>query len=170
MTAPGKEYRIRQGKLDDLPNLRDIELAADRLFPPGRVPETGATFPLPQLEAAVHNELLLIAEAAGGVVGFAVSAVCDRLLHLSLLAVHPDHGRRGLGTNLVLRVVEEARGRALAGVTLTTFADLKWNAPFYEKLGFHILAPDEWSPRLASLLTKEKEAGMNNRVAMLKTL
>ena len=170
MTAPDEGYQIRRGQAGDLPYLREIELASDRLFPPGRVPGTGETFPPSQLEAAARDDLLFIAESAAEVVGFAVSAVCDPLLHLYLLAVRPDHGRRGLGTGLVRRVVEEARSRALAGVTLTTFADLRWNAPFYRKLGFCILEPDHRGPRLASLLAAEEEAGMRNRVAMLKTL
>jgi hypothetical protein len=35
--------------------------------------------------------------------------------------------------------IEAARVRALAAVTLTTFADVAFNAPFYRTLGFEIL-------------------------------
>lgn len=160
-------YRVRKGRLADLPYLRDVELAADKLFPKGRVPDTGETFPMSRLEGAVRNGLLLIAEAGDAIVGFAASEPYDNLLHLHALAVHPDHGKQGLGRKMVLEVIEESRRRGLAGVTLTTFEDLRWNAPFYKKLGFRILDPKECNTTLESLLSKERESGMKNRVAML---
>jgi GNAT superfamily N-acetyltransferase len=89
----------------------------------------------------------------------------NRIFIFYALAVRPDFGRRGIGRDLVLCVIEESKRRSLSGVTLTTFKDLKWNAPFkdlkwnapfYEKLGFRILESHERSAKLNSILSDEK--------------
>ena len=38
-----------------------------------------------------------------------------------------------------LAIIQQAASRKLLGITLTTFPDLPWNAPFYAKVGFQIL-------------------------------
>ena len=63
----------------------------------------------------------------------------DEALHLEELDVLPGHGRQGIGTRLVRALCDGARGRGIAAVTLCTFRDVPWNAPFYERLGFRIL-------------------------------
>ncbi|MDP1554166.1 MAG: GNAT family N-acetyltransferase, partial [Hyphomonas sp.] len=55
------------------------------------------------------------------------------------VSVHPEHGRRGLGAALIRRVFQDAADRGLKTVTLSTFRDLPWNAPFYRTLGFREL-------------------------------
>jgi len=53
---------------------------------------------------------------------------------------------------------------------LTPFSDIAWNAPFYSRLGFQILPPEEQSPMLKSILLREADAGMQSRVAMFHDL
>lgn len=70
------------------------------------------------------------------VVGFAhVLEVSDRW-HLEQIVVDPVHGRRGLGAALLVGVCREVASRGGRQVTLRTFADLPWDAPFYERDGF----------------------------------
>jgi hypothetical protein len=38
------------------------------------------------------------------------------------------------------QVIESARQAAYPAVTLTTFRDVPWNAPFYTRLGFSMLS------------------------------
>ena len=156
---------IRHAEPTDLARLTLIEEAADRLFPEGRIPEP-ETMPRAELERAHADGLLWVATSEDGPAGFAVCGVTDGLLHLYLLAVHPARGRRGIGTALVRTVLAEARARALPGVTLTTFRDLPWNAPFYERLGFRPLEEAELSPALRTILSREAAAGLTNLVAM----
>ena len=40
---------------------------------------------------------------------------------------------------LVLQVCDWAAGNGYASVTLTTFRDVPWNMPFYERLGFRVI-------------------------------
>jgi ribosomal protein S18 acetylase RimI-like enzyme len=169
------KYKIRNAAEGDIAGLGDIERAADRLFPAGRIPSSDSTYPLEGFTRALREGLLLVAEVEPvdhepvdhRVVGFAVAWEAENALHLGGLAVHPDYGRRGIGRDLVVAVIAESARRGLAGVTLTTFEDLKWNGPFYAQLGFRTLAPPETSSMLAAILSSEAAAGMRQRVAML---
>lgn len=54
-------------------------------------------------------------------------------------------------------------------LTLTTFANLPWNAPSYERRGFQRLARHELSANLARLLRDDARRGLRERVAMCLT-
>ena len=158
--------QLRLAEKGDLLCLQAIEHAADRLFPPGRLPDPDDVMPLAELAKAQDDGLLWVAALEGAIAGFAVSQVSGDLLHLAEMAVHPDYGRCGIGTQLLTAVIQQAVDRNLSGVTLTTFRDIPWNAPFYEKRGFRILSSSELTPMLRDILTQEKRLGMENRVAM----
>lgn len=160
------DWRLRAGSRADVPLLAALEQAADALFPPGRLPPGDDTYPVADLVAACDGGLLFVAMAGERLVGFAYCAVAGRDLHLAGLAVHPDFGRRGIGAALVRRVEGAARARGLDGVTLTTFADIPWNGPFYERLGFHRVADAKAPPHLAAALARERDTGMTGRIAM----
>ena len=51
-----------------------------------------------------------------------------------------DFQCQGAGRKLLLMAVEHARDRALYGLTLTTFRELPWNEPFYQRMGFGTLS------------------------------
>ena len=60
-----------------------------------------------------------------------------------------------------------ARDTGLAAVTLTTFRDVPWNAPFYRRAGFTVV--DDPPPGLAELRAAERAEGLDRfgpRVAM----
>jgi GNAT superfamily N-acetyltransferase len=157
---------IRPAGKADLVDLQAIERAAAILFPEGRIPDVDDVMPIGELESAMDSGLLLVATSQHLVVGFAMAQEQDGLLHLAVMAVHPDHGKRGLGRQLVLAVIQEAARRKRGKVTLTTFDDLPWNGPFYRKLGFRVLHDAEISPSLRNILAHEEKLGMANRVAM----
>jgi len=157
---------IRLAEKADLDSLHAIERASATLFPEGRIPDLDDVMPIDDLERATDNGLLLVATSHRLVVGFAMAQEQDGFLHLAVMAVHPDHGSRGLGRELVMAVIHEAARRTTLGVTLTTFADLPWNGPFYLKTGFRVLSDSELSPSLRNILAQEERLGMVNRVAM----
>jgi GNAT superfamily N-acetyltransferase len=70
------------------------------------------------------------------IVGFALCSDRGDDLYLDQLSVLPRHGRRGLGSRLVRRCLQEAEARAFKRVSLSTFRKVPWNGPFYRKLGF----------------------------------
>ena len=67
--------------------------------------------------------------------------------------------------------MNDARNSGFTAITLTTFADVPWNAPFYRRMGFVELAAAD-NPRLADELAAEAERGMPAvaRIAMVCVL
>ncbi len=156
-------YAIRLARAEEIGALPEIERAASLLFhdtdfAPGVLADVT---PEASLAEAQRTGLLWVAVGPGSrPVGFALAQPLDGCAHLDEVDVHPAHGRRGLGAALVRVVCEGARRRGLAGVTLTTFRELPWNAPFYRGLGFRALAAEELTPGLVELFRDEDEDGL----------
>jgi predicted N-acetyltransferase YhbS len=104
--------------------------------------------------------LVLVAEDAGEVVGFASCQACADALHLWELAVRHDRQGRGLGAALVRGCADLARSRGLGAVTLTTFKDIPWNGPYYRRLGFAELADETLNPRMSIIRRREADLGL----------
>jgi predicted GNAT family acetyltransferase len=92
--------------------------------------------------------------------GFLSAVEVDNELHIQELSVRQHFQGRGAGRKLLLTAVEHARDRELYGLTLTTFRDLPWNEPFYQRLGFETLRPAQWGPRLVTVLNEEVAHGL----------
>jgi hypothetical protein len=63
----------------------------------------------------------------------------------------------------------DARNTGFKALTLTTFRDLAWNAPFYARLGFDEVTAIDAHPRLAGELANEVDDGLpaDRRCAMI---
>jgi GNAT superfamily N-acetyltransferase len=107
-----------------------------------------------------------VADAGRGLLGFGACEAFDDALHLWELAVRHDAQGQGVGRALIAAAVEEARRRALPAVTLSTFRQIPWNAPFYARLGFALLDDPALNPRLVAVLAKEARRGLTDRCAM----
>jgi GNAT superfamily N-acetyltransferase len=94
------------------------------------------------------------------VVGFAITREVDDTIYLQEMDVDPAHGRRGIGAALVKTVIEWARLDDHHAVSLSTFGDLPWNAPFYAKLGFRILDESELTSGFQQIRQQELEASL----------
>jgi GNAT superfamily N-acetyltransferase len=166
MTArpPTEEgWGIRRGRREEIPLLNAIEREAGRRFDAipwlADVPEVLA--PVDGLAAAYGRGQVWVAAAADGrLVGFAYADLLDGGVHLEELDVLPDWGGRGIGRALVATVCADAAARGLPTVTLTTFRDVPWNAPFYARLGFRVLEPEALTPGLAALVAYEASRGL----------
>lgn len=95
-----------------------------------------------------------------GLAGFLVSERTADALHVWELAVRRGLQGRGIGTRLVRAAIDAAAAAGLPAVTLTTFRDLPWNQPFYARLGFATLRPDELNVRLQAILAREASLGL----------
>ena len=163
-------YTVTPARPKDLAALPAIELAAARLLV-GHAPEA-------VLIETTSDEVLTIAQGHGHLwvaladdvpVGFAHIEIMEpTVAHLEEIDVHPQHGRRGLGTRLVRAICAWATGAGYQSVTLTTFRDVPWNMAFYARLGFEVIAPEALSPALRSVVRDETRRGLDptRRVAM----
>ena len=155
---------MREAMAEDLSRLQEIEVLADKMFA-----EVGIG-PFADSDAADHlAKAAVVFVAEDPPVGFASVEIVDGVAHLWQLAVLPTAGRRGLGTALVKTVCEWARSHGFGAVTLTTFRDVAWNGPFYERLGFRTLT--DLSPGLVAIREHERALGDDDfgpRIAMRK--
>ena len=91
-------------------------------------------------------------------VAYLTSTLLDGNAHIEQVSVAPSHARRGVGAALIDHLAA-VTGRPL---TLTTFRDVPWNAPYYERLGFRVFEP---GPELAALVAEEARADPRRRAA-----
>jgi GNAT superfamily N-acetyltransferase len=169
------EYVITRAAPEHLAALADIELRAATRFRGLEVPPEvfSEATPLGTLERALARGCLWVALArTGECVGSArVECLGDRL-HLEQLDVLPEHAGRGLGRALVGAVERWACECGVVELTLTTYRDVPWNAPFYLRLGFTIIEPAELDAELSARRALETARGLDSmpRVAMRKRL
>lgn len=168
-------YTIAQATEAHLTTLQVVEREAATLFEGHNIPPhiIEEVTPLEELRQAMQTGYLWVAlDEAGEPVGFALTEPLKESLHLEELAVTPAHGRRGLGRALVEAVCHAARSRGFSAVTLTTFRDLPWNAPFYQKFGFAVIPPEALPPTLQAIMEKEARRGLtpDRRVAMRRSV
>lgn len=98
------------------------------------------------------------------IVGFVVVDLLDGNAHVEEISVLPEAGGRGLGTALLDAVGAYAQRAGHPALTLTTFADVPWNRPWYERGGFVAMAPREIGPQLAARVRDEAEHGLDPAV------
>ena len=156
-------YRIRRAREAEYPLLPAVERSAARLFATTDMPEIaeGQTSDLAFIEAVARaGAIFVAADEDDRPAGFAFVGFLDRALHLYELSVAENHGRRGLGRRLVADACAFAKAESVDAMTLSTFRDIPWNGPFYEKLGFRFLGKNEWTPALLLLHHREADLGL----------
>jgi ribosomal protein S18 acetylase RimI-like enzyme len=99
-----------------------------------------------------------------GLVGFIVVDVLDGNAHVEEVSVLPQAEDRGLGTALLDTVGAYARRADHPAVTLTTFTEVPWNRPWYERRGFTVMALAEIGPELAARVQQEADHGLDPAV------
>lgn len=184
------EMLIRAGGRGELAALQEIERAAGRWFRDVGMGEIAEDDP-PSLETlrgyeAAGGLWVVTADTAGadvpagaaatagagGPVAYALVEPVDNCLHIEQISVHPDSARRGFGRALIEHLAVRARAGQTPALTLTTFAEVPWNAPYYERLGFRRLAEHELTPGLREIRRAEKEHGLDRwpRVCMRRDM
>lgn len=168
----GRGTEVRLARPDDLAGLGALELAAGRRFDGHGLANLDDTVPADLLVDGQRKARLWVADDAGTVVGFALATTVDGEAHLREIAVAVDHGGQGLGTRLVEAALDWARIQELPAVTLTTFVDIAWNGPWYERLGFRTVAAEDRGPGLRAVVAEEAAAGldMERRTVMRRAL
>ncbi|MFJ8884602.1 GNAT family N-acetyltransferase [Streptomyces sp. NPDC102402] len=167
--------RIRQVNIDELPLLRDIERAAGLCFRDIGMPEIADDEPPPVEELARYQKAGLAwaaVDAADAPGAYLIAEHVDGNLHVEQVSVHPDHARRGTGRALLGRLADHAVAAGVPALTLTTFTDVPWNAPYYLRCGFRVLDDTELGPGLTEIRRREAAHGLDRwrRVRMRRDL
>jgi len=164
-------FAIRAAVAADAAFLPAIEQSAGELF--ATLPDlawlaTGENRSVDFYRASIDSGWCWIAEQDGRLCAFLAGDQTGDCLHVHELGVARPAQRRGIGTALMRTAIDAANIEGLRGVTLTTFADVAWNAPAYERIGFRRLAANEIGPDLRAIFEREAKAGlpMDRRCAM----
>ena len=167
--------RIRPVNVDELPLLQDIERAAGRCFRDIGMPEIAEDEPLPVGELAryLRNGTAWVAvDPADAPAAYLIAEHVDGNLHVEQVSVHPDQARRAVGRGLLDHLAGHAAACGVPALTLTTFADVPWNAPYYARCGFDPLDDSEIGPGLREIRRQEAAYGLDRwpRVCMRRDL
>ena len=164
---------IRAARPDDIAVIRDIEVAAGQLFRGlGMDAIADDTPPFEsQLAYYIRDGRAWVATDSDDIpIAYILVEALDGCAHIEQVTVHPSHSRKSLGSALIDHAELWADGCGLSGVTLTTFRDVPWNAPYYERLGFVLIPEAAWSEGLRRVVSQEGQHGLNAwpRVVMKK--
>ncbi len=153
---------IRPATAEDLPVLQDVERAAGEPFRALGMAMIADDDPpsIAELTAYLSADRAWVFDD-GGPVAYLLADVVDGHGHLEQVSVHPDHARRGLGRRLIEHAAEWAAREGLAGLTLTTYAEVPWNAPYYARLGFATLDDEELTEGLKAVRAHEIARGLD---------
>jgi len=169
-------HHIRRSRVSDAEVFPGIEHSAGLAF--REIPALAWIADDHDLPSEFHRRLVLTGTSWTAVdcldkpIGFLSAEVFSGDLHIWELSVCLDRQRTGIGRRLISRAIEAAKVRNLSAITLTTFMDVPWNAPFYKRLGFQVLDRQALAPRLSDVLLLEAERGFapSTRCAMRLSL
>jgi GNAT superfamily N-acetyltransferase len=166
---------IRVVRPAELCALRDIERAAGEVFRDVGMPEIADDEPLPLDVLAGYQRAgrAWVATDTDDVpVGYLIADVVDGCLHVEQVSVHPRCARRGVGRRLLDHLADLGAATGVPALTLTTFADVPWNAPYYRRCGFRILDDGEITAGLRGIRDHEAAHGLDRwpRVCMRREL
>lgn len=162
---------IRTARADELEQLRGIEFAAGEIFRSCGMDAIADDEPLTVTEMALYQArggALVFADTSDVPVAYLLIEHLDGNAHVEQLSVHPSHARQGLGSELLDVAEKWAQAQGLEWLTLTTFRDVPWNAPYYRRLGFEELGPELLDDGLRGILECEGLVGLSRwpRIAM----
>src|SRR6516165_7952642 len=151
---------VRRCRVAELSAVQEIDRAAGQMFEQVGMPEVCGML--------WHPEPLAACRPAG----FVITDMVDGCMHVEQLSVDPGNARRGLGRALLDHTAEQAAAAGVPALTLTTFADVPWNAPYYVRCGFRVLEDREVTAGLRAIRQREASFGMDRwpRVCMRRDL
>ena len=167
--------RIRAARVTELATLQAIERAAGLMFGDVGMPEVAQydPWPLPVMAARQGaGRLWVVANDDDQPVAYLIADLVDGCLQIEQVTVHPGSARRGLGRALLDHAANRAAADGLPALTLTTFAHVPWNAPYYARCGFRVLDDAEITPGLQAIREREAAMGLDRwpRVCMRRDL
>jgi ribosomal protein S18 acetylase RimI-like enzyme len=161
---------IRRARAAELAVVQEIDRASGQMFSEVGRSELCEMLWSPEAlaECQAAGRLWVITGSGDRPAGFLITEVVDGCLQVEQVSVHPGCARRGLGRALLDHAVRQAEAAGLPAVTLTTFADVPWNAPYYERCGFRVLDDTEITAGLQAIREREAAFGLDQwpRVCM----
>ena len=153
---------LRNTTLKDIPVPQTLEAVAAQRFL--TISELAILAHSEVTDSQVHQQSIaqelawLVEDVRGRVLGFCYAQELADSLYLAEISTHPDARGMGVGRMLVIHTRQMAALRGLSGVTLTTYQDVPWNAPWYQRQGFIALAPSSLGSELSDIVQRQAAA------------
>ena len=167
-------FKLRPAKITELSRLVYIDDRASELFCTVGMKfnfEASHPFVIAEVErwknAIHHGNAIFVVDPLDNPVGFSIVNIVDNCHYLDQISVHPDFMGMGLGKKLLLASIDWSQKNAL---WLTTYSHVKWNAPWYKKLGFKEVLFSQCSPGIQKILLAQQEVlpDPEKRIAMVR--
>lgn len=163
---------IRPATNHDLRRLVDLEIEAGQRFHAAGLSEVAEHVPdIADLRAAVAAERAWVAVIEAEIAGYITAELIDGNAHIAQVSVAPKFAGRRTGQAMIEFLEAWGRTAGCPATTLTTFRDVPWNAPYYQRLGYEILAENQIGPELARTMAHEASLPgieASRRCAMIK--
>ena len=157
-------FLVRAARREDGPALQEIERLAGELFRNVGLAVVADDEPpaLDELASYAKRGRSWVAVGnSGEPLGYVIVDDVDGNAHVEQVSVRPEHQGLGVGRALLDRVCRWASQTGRLGITLTIYAEVPWNRPLYEHLGFRVLREDEVGPELHARREAEKSRGLD---------
>lgn len=164
-------FSVRPTTIADTALLPAIEQDAGQRF--RDIPELawiakGPVISLENHQQFVRRGMSWVALADNRPVGFLLTEAQGKSLFIVEISLHRAWQGKGLGRKLMAYMQAWASQHRFSELTLTTFRDVPWNAPWYARMGFEMLPEALLSTTLRQKLEQEVAHGMayESRCAM----
>jgi GNAT superfamily N-acetyltransferase len=164
--AAERTVEVRAADTADFAALAEIDRRAETLY---RV--SGIDLPANSFPADSLDEARAVLVSGRPIVGYVRVDEVDGQAHLGGPSVVPGSMRQGIGSELIEAACRWARAHGYRAVTVSTFAEVPWNAPFFSRRGF--VAFEDVTPELAERRDWERAVGLDHvgpRVLMRRDL
>lgn len=156
--GPQGPYFYRKGQYQELEALASVERSAAekyRLFGQGHLID-GSTMPYDRLKAMFKEGHVWVALDIYGPIGYVCGENIDGSFHVAEISVAYEFQGVGIGKKLMNTMIEDVIKERFRSITLTTFRDIFWNAPWYTKFGFYEVNPKLVGGSFENLLEEEE--------------
>lgn len=165
-------YRIVRGERAHARPLRVLEKESGARFRDIGMAAIADADPTPETileDRAAAGRLYVALDAENDLAGFLIWSEKDGRAYIEEVSVHQKHAGHRLGARLIDALAADVRGD-IKMLSLATFRDVAWNAPYYAKLGFVELSRAEAGPEHEANWQRQAEYGldMNTRLFMTR--
>jgi predicted N-acetyltransferase YhbS len=169
----GSDLLIRRARRGDLRAIIELEVAAGQLFADIGMISPALAGPPDAAERQRQiddQQTWVTVDDDDHPIAHLVMTSVDANAHLEQVSVAPAHARRGVGRALIEDAVVRAGSDGYQAMTLTTYDEVPWNGPYYERLGWRPMADAELTLGLRAIRDHEIALGLDEwpRVCMVR--
>ncbi|MCP5073215.1 MAG: GNAT family N-acetyltransferase [Rhodobacteraceae bacterium] len=148
-------FNIRCASLNDVPEISRLSFEARRRYANFPALEFVAAAPPIKIERIHEDQAITAVSVDGAILGFALFKPLDQLMFLDNISVASDVSGLGVGSALLIKVIEKTAQARLGHVALTTFRVPPWNGTWFRKFDFEMMPANMIGGGLKSVIIRQ---------------